>query len=320
MAYIDVFNGDADGICALIQLRRHEPADSTLVTGVKRDIALLKRVQASPGDTVTVLDVAVEKNQPHLDRLLAAGVIVDYTDHHTPGELPTADNFVHSINTSPEICTSALINGRLAGAQAPWAVVGCFGDNLDGTAERLKATLNPAVDTSGWREFGILINYNGYGADVADLHFHPADLYRRLQPHNTPTDCLRDDPDLIATLRRGYQEDMDLAESAEVVVADERVAVIRLPNTSWARRVSGVFSNALANEHPERAHAVLTDVSGGLLVSVRAPIVNRKGADTVCRQFATGGGRPAAAGINLLPEGDLEDFVRALRSVFDAGS
>jgi hypothetical protein len=111
---------------------------------------------------------------------------------------------------------------------------------------------------------------------------------------------------------------MELAERAEIVVADERVAVIRLPAASWARRVSGVFSNALANEHPERAHAVLTDVSGGLLVSVRAPISNREGADTVCRQFATGGGRPAAGGINLLPEAELEDFVRALRSEFDS--
>ena len=37
----DVFNGDADGICALIQLRLVEPRpDATLVTGVKRDIQL----------------------------------------------------------------------------------------------------------------------------------------------------------------------------------------------------------------------------------------------------------------------------------------
>ena len=39
----DVFNGDADGICALTQLRNAEPRNATLVTGVKRDIALLDR-------------------------------------------------------------------------------------------------------------------------------------------------------------------------------------------------------------------------------------------------------------------------------------
>ena len=34
--HFDVFNGDADGICALLQLRQTFP-DSKLVTGVKRD-------------------------------------------------------------------------------------------------------------------------------------------------------------------------------------------------------------------------------------------------------------------------------------------
>ena len=40
--YYDVFNGDADGICALHQLRLAEPRPTAeLVTGVKRDIRLL---------------------------------------------------------------------------------------------------------------------------------------------------------------------------------------------------------------------------------------------------------------------------------------
>jgi hypothetical protein len=30
----DVFNGDADGICALVQLRNADPRDAELVTGV----------------------------------------------------------------------------------------------------------------------------------------------------------------------------------------------------------------------------------------------------------------------------------------------
>jgi hypothetical protein len=41
MTAIDIFNGDADGICALTQLRNAEPRDARLVTGVKRDIALV---------------------------------------------------------------------------------------------------------------------------------------------------------------------------------------------------------------------------------------------------------------------------------------
>ena len=50
MRQIDVFNGDADGICALLQLRKAEPRDATLVTGVKRDINLLAKVDAGAGD------------------------------------------------------------------------------------------------------------------------------------------------------------------------------------------------------------------------------------------------------------------------------
>ena len=43
MTHIDIFNGDADGICALTQLRNAEPVQSTLITGVKRDIALVSK-------------------------------------------------------------------------------------------------------------------------------------------------------------------------------------------------------------------------------------------------------------------------------------
>ena len=46
--HYDVFNGDADGICALLQLRLEEPLVSTRITGIKRDIALLESVHAEP--------------------------------------------------------------------------------------------------------------------------------------------------------------------------------------------------------------------------------------------------------------------------------
>ena len=43
----DVFDGDADGLCALHQFWLKNPAPAKLVTGVKRDIKLLDRVEAS---------------------------------------------------------------------------------------------------------------------------------------------------------------------------------------------------------------------------------------------------------------------------------
>ena len=35
MAFYDIFNGDADGICALHQLRLQDPRPTQLVTGAK---------------------------------------------------------------------------------------------------------------------------------------------------------------------------------------------------------------------------------------------------------------------------------------------
>ncbi len=54
MADYDVFNGDADGICALIQLRQLESRDSILITGVKRNIQLLSQVNADAGDRIVL--------------------------------------------------------------------------------------------------------------------------------------------------------------------------------------------------------------------------------------------------------------------------
>ena len=80
----------------------------------------------------------------------------------------------------------------------------------------------------------------------------------------------------------------------------------RRPAEKWARRISGVFGNQLAVESPAQAHAVLTaKPEGGYLVSVRAPLVARSGADELCSQFDSGGGGRGAAGINHLPESEL---------------
>jgi len=316
MAVYDVFNGDADGICALLQLRQVSPKPSTLVTGVKRDISLLKNVTAEPGDHVNVLDVSLDKNRADLERILNEGATVFYADHHYAGEIPSHALLSTLINLSPEVSTSALINGHLKGQRAGWAIVGCYGDNLDSTAGKIANTLGAPGDLSRWKELGVLINYNGYGASIDDLHFAPADLYARLLPHNDPQHCLDNDPDLIQTLSAAYGDDMRQAEMAPRIVDEGALSVVAFPDAPWARRVSGVYGNFLANNVPDRAHAVLTEIPKGYLVSVRAPLNARQGADELCRQFPTGGGRAAAAGINELPTDRLDDFVEAMRKQF----
>ena len=81
----DIFNGDADGIIALLQLRLADPINAELVTGVKRDIKLVEKVDVQAGDELTVLDISMEKNMVGLEQALAQGAHVFYADHHQSG-------------------------------------------------------------------------------------------------------------------------------------------------------------------------------------------------------------------------------------------
>ena len=317
MAYIDVFNGDADGICALHQLRLAEPVESTLVTGVKRDIALLKRVEAVAGDTVTVLDISMDKNSAELVELLEKGVLVQYFDHHYAGDIPENDNLTATIDPSPEICTGLLTDQHLGGKYRAWAVVAAFGDNLDTSARRAAQPLNLDDNRlNQLRELGIYINYNAYGATLEDLYYPPDQLYLNIKPFQDPFDFI-EQSETFSRLKDGYAQDMANTRGLKPQLESKKYALFVLPAQSWARRVSGVFGNQLAQNHPERAHALLTEISaGGYVVSVRAPLVNRTRADELCRAFPTGGGRKAAAGINNLPESLFEEFSSKFKEVF----
>lgn len=317
MALYDVFNGDADGICALQQLHLREPRESVLVTGVKRDIALVQRVPAAPGDKVTVLDVSFDKNRDACLALLERGAFVRYFDHHYAGDVPAHPALETHIETLPDKCTSLLVDEYLGGAHRAWAVVGTYGDNFDEAAARAAAPLGLAdAELALLRELGILLNYNGYGAAVEDLHFAPDALFRSLASYADPLAFAREAA-AFAQLRDGYRADMALAEAAERVHPGPRHTYVMLPAAAWARRVGGVFANALSQAEPERAHALLTArEDGGYVVSVRAPLVTRDGADALCRRFDTGGGRKAAAGINHLPDSALHDLITTFVAAF----
>lgn len=317
MKIIDVFNGDADGLCALQQIRLAEPGESTLVTGVKRDIALLRRVEAGAGDRVTVLDISLEKNREFLLGLLERGATVRYFDHHFPGEIPRHPGLDVHIETLPDQGTSLLVDAYLGGRFRAWAVVGSFGDNFDGAARRAAEPLGLDEAALGrLRELGIYLNYNGYGAAVEDLHIAPDTLFRRLHPYADPLEFIASDG-AFSQLEAGYREDMAKARALHPELESERHGLYLLPARPWARRVNGVLANRLARAAPGRAHALLTRLpDGGFVVSVRAPLQRNEGADTLCRAFPGGGGRKAAAGINRLPDELYDAFVKAFTEVF----
>jgi len=316
--YIDVFNGDADGLCALVQLHRSTPRKSEIVTGIKRDINLLKRVNAHQGDQITVLDISFEKNSADVSRLLESGAMIKYVDHHKTGEMISHPNLDADIDLSAETCTSLIVDKQLGGAFRAWAITAAFGDNLAKQALALGKTSGfDDAQLEQLEKLGTYLNYNGYGASVSDLFYDPADLFEKLRPFDTPFDFLNQSPEVFETLETGYQQDMNEAAEMPYEHCDENIAVIVLPSEKWARRVSGVYSNALTNEFPDRAHAVLTvKENGNYLVSVRAPLNRRYGADELVTQFPTGGGRKAAAGINDLPKAHLDLFVENMKMQF----
>lgn len=318
MKNIDVFNGDADGICALIQYRLTYPAKSELVTGVKRDIKLLENESAKPGDLITVFDISMEKNSEDLQRLLSEGASVFYVDHHLSGDIPDYPGLTAIIDTSPKICTSLLVDQYLNGKYRKWAVVAAFGDNMKDSAKQAAKTLDFNKDKlDQLNRLGVSINYNGYGISEDDLHFKPGQLYQAMSAYRSPFDFINDTQSVYQELQAGYDNDMAKTQKLQPEITRQNSAVYILPNELWARRVSGVFGNQLANQYPERAHAILSmHPEGGYRVSVRAPLNNLDHAAELCKQFPTGGGRKGAAGINQLPENELDYFVSLLDKTY----
>ena len=317
MRYFDVFNGDADGLCALHQLRLAEPADAVLVTGVKRDIGLLARVPAAAGDRVTVLDVSLDRNRDALLALLARGAQLRYFDHHYAGEIPVHPLLEAHIDTERGVCTSVLVDRHLGGRYRAWAVVAAYGDNLERTGEGLAEALalSPG-ERDRLRDLGRNLNYNAYGETEADLVMPPVELYRALARYPDPLRFIDSEP-VCARLDAARRADMEAARGVPPAWTAAAAALYVLPDATWARRVGGSFANALAAEAPGRAVAVLVPgASGGYVVSVRSPAGAATGADELCRAFPGGGGRRDAGGIDRLPESGLEGFRRRFADAF----
>lgn len=305
------FNGDADGVCAAHQLRLAGAAPDRIVTGVKRDIDLLARVDARAGDRVLVADISLAANRAALDRLLARGVRIAWYDHHQAGEPPQSPFLELHVDTASDTCSSLIVDRALGGRFGAWAVAAAFGDNLH-TAAAVRATalgLEPS-EVAGLRELGELMNYNAYGESIADLAVDPHRLFETLASYPQPLDFAAGE-DFVATLRVRLADDLAAARALPALLDGPGGSIHVLPEAAWARRVNGVFANELARAAPARAHAVLVGVPGGYVVSVRAPLAAPHGADRLCGGFDGGGGRARAAGINHLPAEALERFREA---------
>lgn len=313
----DVFNGDADGICALHQLRLADPTESKLVTGVKRDIKLLEKLSGIRESKITVLDISMDANKTGLLELLRNGNKIQYFDHHFCGDIPDHLNLEAHIDTSSNVCTSLLVDNYVDGQYRLWAIVATFGDNIHTKANDLASDLNLTdIQINQLRELGELINYNSYGQEINDLHIPPTTLYHAIQPFKNPFDFYNESKTIVK-LKAGYKEDMLRAHLYNPAKQSSVGSIYLFPAEPWCKRVAGVFSNSIARDEPNFAHALLIDNGDdSYLVSVRSPINKPTGADELCREFATGGGRQSAAGINQLPENDVQRFIKSFENIF----
>jgi len=322
VADFDLFNGDADGIFSLLQLRQTEPRpQAELVTGVKRDTKLFERIadRASAGDRVCALDIGMGRNAPALRRVLEAGAKVFFCDHHAARDIPQSEHLTFVTEDAPAICTAYLIDKYLDGGKASWAICGAYGENFQDLAGRIAAERKITFPLNQLRELGELVNYNAYGSTVEDLHFHPSELYAILLAYPDPMTFLEDSPEALEILRAGYRSDWDIAGQAREIDISNAGQILSLPASPASNRIGGLFANALVDEDPDKAFAVLTHLDpdiGGYRVSVRAPIARHtKPADAFAKAYG-GGGRKESAGIDRLRESEMDDFITAFQMTF----
>ena len=223
------FNGDADGICSMVQWGLVHGVEGNSVTGVQRDIELLANIIPESGDEIICMDISLARNHSRARELCDRGFKITWFDHHLAGE-PIEGLDAH-IDTSSNVCTAKIVENFL-GVKSEWAEVALHGDGLSVHSSR-----------PDFKELGELLNYNGYGADLDDLHFHPDKLMRLCLESKTPDKFLQ--TPAFETLKKGFADDMRNVESI-----NEVDGIYLLPNEAWARRVVGVMAHRINSTGP----------------------------------------------------------------------
>jgi hypothetical protein len=317
MTNYDVFNGDTDGIFAWHQLRLTHPRDATLVTGVKRDVGLVGRVEAGEGDLVTVLDVSHAKNRKDVQRLLDSGAMVEYFDHHDPGELLEHPNITYHINTEPNVSTGLIVNSHVKGKNRLWSIATAFGDNHMDLAMNMAKSENLNEDQIILlKQIGLVVNYNSYGQTAEDLFFPPEEIAKAVKACGSDVFRFTEQSNIFPTLLENFSADMSSAVCQEPYSISDNAVIYTLPNEGWTHRIMGSFSNHLVSTNKDLACAIaVLNSDGTYRISVRSSINNPYGAGDLCKKFG-GGGREKAGGVNNLDASELDTFKEEFERTF----
>ena len=281
------YNGDADGICSMVQWGLVHGVEGKRITGVKRDIVLLDRIHPSEDDEVIVMDISLARNHSMAQKLAQGGADITWFDHHLAGDKIESINAY--IDTSDNVCTARIVEQYL-GVESNWAQVALHGDGLS------KHSSIPE-----YKELGELLNYNGYGADLTDLHFHPDELMMLCLESKTPEQFMQSPA--FAKLKQGFDYDISNAESIT-----EQDGFFLLPNEAWARRVVGVMAHRI-NEKGAGPHVIAIDKGSTFQISMRG----QTGIGELCAIFG-GGGRATAGGIDNLPKAEITALMNEVNS------
>lgn len=281
------YNGDADGICSMVQWGLVYGIEGQRVTGVKRDIELLERVNPNTDDEIIVMDISLARNHARAVELSSQGFEITWFDHHLAGE--PIDAIRTHIDTSSDVCTARIVE-KFLGVDSDWAQVALHGDGLS------VHSIKPE-----FKELGELLNYNGYGADLSDLHFHPDELLLLCLRAKTPQNFM--DTQAFMTLKNGFESDLSNAKNIE-----PSNGYYLLPNEAWARRVVGVMAHRI-NESGDGPHVIAIDKGETLQVSIRGI----EGIGELCKMFG-GGGRATAGGIDALPKSEITALMKEVNS------
>lgn len=319
---IFVFNGDADGLIGqhILGLELGEPG--LRVTGLKRDIELLRKVPPRENGHIHALDISLGRNLDALSALLAQGNLrITWYDHHDPGEPPVHPNLVLHINQAPETCTAVIVNS-VHGLRHPlWAAMAAFGDNLPATASALASSGGASAHEAALlRRVGVLLNYNAYGEQPGDALFRPADLAARIAPFREAYDLCWEES-ILGPLAAQFESDRERFMELKPVAARPGAHAYLVPDEAFARRYGATWANERVLQQPGEALAVIhARADGTYMVSIRAPRKWSGGAAgsafDLAKEFPTGGGRKLAAGIDVLPADQLDRFTERFSEFF----
>lgn len=318
-----LFNGDADGLIGQHLLYLSGLRPSLRITGMKRDLALLRRLPESFRGDVHVLDIGFKANAKDAEAFLArrAGSLTWY-DHHESGPLLESPEFKAHIHPTRGQCTGLIVNAVLGHRYDLWAAAAAFGDNQVSSAQAVLArhALDEA-DTLALRQLGEWLNYNAYG-EAGDALHTPLSVAQKLEAFDDPRTCFRDSG-LFEGLAEQLAEDEAHASVLKPWRQQGNARVYLVPDAPWARRYGATWMNRLVQKHPDQAFAIFQERSdGNLLASLRAPQSGpfaSWSAATFAERYPTGGGRVQAAGINALPAEALQACAESFLQSFAGG-